>query len=271
MFRTVDGQPVRLDEIATVKNSVYADKVYCYYKGKKCVALAVQRQPGSNTISIVDEIEKLLPTIRASLPPTVELEVVYDMSQSIRDSVNDVKLTLIIAVILVVVVVFIFLRNISATLIASIAIPLSIVFTFAMMHLFGFSLDNLSLMALVLSVGFVVDDAIVVLENVVRHLEMGKKPFQAAVDGAKQIVFTIVSMTSSLAIVFVPIMFMAGLYGRILNEFAVTITVAIIISGVVALIASPMLSSRLLKPQSRLAESDPIFGTMLKSYDRSLR
>ncbi len=267
----VDGQPVRLDEIATVKNSVYADKVYCYYKGKKCVALAVQRQPGSNTISIVDEIEKLLPTIRASLPPTVELEVVYDMSQSIRDSVNDVKLTLIIAVILVVVVVFIFLRNISATLIASIAIPLSIVFTFAMMHLFGFSLDNLSLMALVLSVGFVVDDAIVVLENVVRHLEMGKKPFQAAVDGAKQIVFTIVSMTSSLAIVFVPIMFMAGLYGRILNEFAVTITVAIIISGVVALIASPMLSSRLLKPQSRLAESDPIFGTMLKYYDRSLR
>ena len=193
------------------------------------------------------------------------------MSQSIRDSVNDVKLTLVIAVILVVVVVFIFLRNISATLIASIAIPLSIVFTFAMMHLFGFSLDNLSLMALVLSVGFVVDDAIVVLENVVRHLEMGKKPFQAAVDGARQIVFTIVSMTSSLAIVFVPIMFMAGLYGRILNEFAVTITVAIIISGVVALMASPMLSSRLLKPQSRLAQSDPIFGTMLNNYDRSLR
>lgn len=266
----VEGQPVRLDEIARVENSVYADKVACYYKGKRCVALAVQRQPGSNTIRIVDDIEKMMPSIRASLPPTVDLEVVYDMSQSIRASVDDVKLTLILAIILVVLVVFIFLRNVSATLIASIAIPLSIVSTFALMYMFGFSLDNLSLMALVLSVGFVVDDAIVVLENVVRHLEMGKKPFQAAVDGAKQIVFTIVSMTSSLAIVFVPIMFMAGLYGRVLNEFAVTITVAIVISGIVALMVSPMLSSRLLKPQSRLAESDPIFGTMLKFYRRSL-
>ncbi|MBI4964487.1 MAG: efflux RND transporter permease subunit [Desulfomonile tiedjei] len=266
----VEGQPVRLDEVATVENSVYADKIYCYYNGKKCVALAVQRQPGSNTINIVDEIERLMPTIRASLPPTVQLEVVYDMSQSIRASVHDVKLTLILAIILVIAVVFVFLRNVAATFVASIAIPLSIVFTFAIMYMFGFSLDNLSLMALVLSVGFVVDDAIVVLENVVRHLEMGKKPFQAAVDGARQIVFTIVSMTSSLAIVFVPIMFMAGIYGRVLNEFAVTITVAIIISGVVALIASPMLSSRLLRPQTRLAESDPIFGAMLKFYKRTL-
>lgn len=266
----VEGQPVRLDEVAKVENSVYADKVYCYYNGKKCVALAVQRQPGSNTIRIVDDIEKMMPTIRASLPPTVELEVVYDMSQSIRASIDDVKLTLVLAVFLVVIVVFAFLRNVSATLIASIAIPLSIVFTFAVMYMFGFSLDNLSLMALVLSVGFVVDDAIVVLENVVRHLEMGKKPFQAAVDGVKQIVFTIVSMTSSLAIVFVPIMFMAGIYGRVLNEFAVTITVAIIVSGVVALMVTPMLCSRMLRPQSRLAESDPIFGTMLKFYRWSL-
>ncbi|MBI5248158.1 MAG: efflux RND transporter permease subunit [Desulfomonile tiedjei] len=262
----VEGQPVRLDEIATVENSAYADKIFCYYKGKKCVALAVQRQPGSNTIRIVDDIEKMMPTIRASLPPTVHLEVVYDMSQSIRASVDDVKLTLVLAIVLVVIVVFIFLRNISATFIASIAIPLSIVTTFALMYMFGFSLDNLSLMALVLSVGFVVDDAIVVLENVVRHLEMGKKPFQAAVDGARQIVFTIVSMTSSLAIVFVPIMFMAGIYGRVLNEFAVTITVAIILSGIVAVMVSPMLSSRLLRPQTRLAESDPIFGVMLKFY-----
>lgn len=266
----VEGQPVRLDEIATVRNSVYADKVYCYYNGKKCVALAVQRQPGSNTIKIVDDIEKLMPTIRASLPPTVGLEVVYDMSQSIRASIDDVKLTLALAVILVILVVFIFLRNLAATFVASIAIPLSIVFTFAVMYLFGYSLDNLSLLALVLSVGFVVDDAIVVLENVVRHLEMGKKPFQAAVDGVKQIVFTIVSMTSSLAIVFVPIMFMAGIYGRVLNEFAVTITVAIVISGVVALMVTPMLSSRLLQPQSRLAESDPVFGAMLRFYRRTL-
>ncbi|MFH0958546.1 MAG: efflux RND transporter permease subunit, partial [Pseudomonadota bacterium] len=266
----VDGQPVRLDEVAKVVNSVYADKVSCYYNGKKCVALAVQRQPGSNTIRIVDDIEKMMSAIRASLPPTVELEVVYDMSQSIRSSIDDVKLTLVLAVILVIVVVFIFLRNVAATFIASIAIPLSIVFTFAVMYVFGFSLDNLSLMALVLSVGFVVDDAIVVLENIVRHLEMGKKPFQAAVDGVREIVFTIVSMTSSLAIVFVPIMFMAGIYGRVLNEFAVTITVAIIVSGVVALMVTPMLSSRMLRPQSRLAESDPVFGTMLKFYRISL-
>jgi hydrophobic/amphiphilic exporter-1 (mainly G- bacteria), HAE1 family len=266
----VEGQPVRLDEIAKVENSVYADKVACFYNGKRCVALAIQRQPGSNTINIVNDIEKMMPTIRASLPPTVELEVVYDMSQSIRASVDDVKLTLLMAVTLVVIVVFIFLRNLSATFIASIAIPLSIVFTFALMYIFDFSLDNLSLMALVLSVGFVVDDAIVVLENVVRHLEMGKKPFQAAVDGANQIVFTIISMTSSLAIVFVPIMFMAGIYGRVLNEFAVTITVAIVVSGVISLMATPMLSSRLLRPQSRLAESDPVFGAMLKWYRHSL-
>ena len=262
----LEGQPVRLSDVARVENSVYADKVACYYNGKRCIALAIQRQPGSNTINIVDDIEKLMPGIRASLPPTVKLEVIYDMSQSIRASVHDVKLTLLLAVILVIIVVFIFLRNLAATFIASVAIPLSIVSTFGLMHVFGFSLDNLSLMALVLCVGFVVDDAIVVLENVVRHLEMGKKPFQAAVDGAQQIVFTIISMTSSLAIVFVPIMFMAGLYGRVLNEFAVTITVAILVSGVVALVASPMLSSRLLSPQTRLAESDPVFGAMLKFY-----
>jgi len=266
----VNDQPVRLGEVATVKNSVYADKVHCYYKGKRCVALAVQRQPGSNTIEIVDNIRKMMPTIRASLPPTVNLEVVYDMSEAIRDSVHDVKFTLILAVGLVVIVVFIFLRNLSATFIASIAIPLSIVFTFALMYACGFSLDNLSLMALVLSVGFVVDDAIVVLENVVRHLEMGKKPFQAAIDGAKEIVFTIVSMTSSLAVVFLPIMFMAGIYGRVLFEFAVTITLAILISGAVALTMTPMLTSRLLKPQSRIAESDPIFSAMLTWYRWSL-
>lgn len=266
----VEGQPVRLDEVATVENSVYANKVFCYYNGQQCVALAVQRQPGSNTIKIVDDIEKLMPSIRSSLPPTVSLDVVYDMSQSIRASVDDVKLTLVLAIILVVVVVFIFLRNVAATIIASIAIPLSIVFTFGVMSVLGFSLDNLSLMALVLSVGFVVDDAIVVLENVVRHLEMGKTPFQAALDGVKEIVFTIISMTSSLAIVFVPIMFMSGIYGRVLNEFAVTITVAIIVSGIVALMVTPMLSSRMLSPQSRLAESDPIFGAMLRFYKVTL-
>ncbi len=266
-----EGQPVRLDEVADVKNSVYADKITSYYRGKRCVALAVQRQPGSNTIGIVDDIQKMLPTIRASLPPTINLEIIYDQSQSIRASVHDVKLTLMLAVVLVIIVVFIFLRNIPATIVASISIPLSILFTFAVMWVLGFSLNNLSLMSLVLSVGFVVDDSIVVLENVVRHLEMGKKPFQAAIDGAKEIVFTIVSMTSSLAIVFVPVMFMAGIYGRVLNEFAVTITIAILVSGLVALTIVPMLASRLLKPQSKLAETDPIFGVMLKIYRRTIR
>ncbi|MEW6350527.1 MAG: efflux RND transporter permease subunit [Thermodesulfobacteriota bacterium] len=266
----VEGQPVRLDDVAKVENSVYADKITCYYKGKRCIALAVQRQPGSNTIDIVDHIEKMMPTIRASLPPTVGLDVIYDMSESIRESADDVKFTLVLAVIMVVVVVFIFLRNLSATFIASVAIPLSIVFTFAVMYFLKFSLNNLSLMALVLCVGFVVDDAIVVLENVFRHLESGKKPFQAAIDGARQIVFTIVSMTSSLAVVFVPIVFMAGIYGRVLNEFAVTIVVAILVSGLVALIGTPMLSSRLLRPSSRLAEQDPVFGAMLKFYRRTL-
>lgn len=266
----MDEQPVRLKEVAKVKNGVYADKLYCYYNGKPCIALAVKRQPGSNTIQIVNEIEKMMPSIRASLPPSVTLEVVYDMSQSIRESVHDVKFTLVLAVILVVAVVFIFLRSISATFIASVAIPLSIVSTFGIMYVWGFTLDNLSLMALVLAVGFVVDDAIVVLENVVRHLEMGKKPFHAALDGGREIVFTIVSMTASLAIVFVPIMFMAGIYGRILREFATTITAAIIMSGVVAIIVTPMLSSRLLSPQTRLAESDPLFGFMLRVYRSSL-
>ncbi len=267
----VEGQPVRLKDIAQIENSVYADKVTSFYNGKQVVALAVQRQPGSNTINIVDEIRKLLPVIRTSLPPTIKLEIIYDMSESIRASIHDVKLTLLIAIALVIGVVFIFLRNIYATIIASIAIPLSIICTFGVMYSLGFSLDNLSLMALVLSVGFVVDDAIVVLENIVRHLEMGKKPFQAAVDGAGQIVFTIISMTSSLAVVFVPIMFMAGIYGRVLNEFAVTITVAIVLSGISALMASPMLSSRLLSPRTKLAETDPIFGAMLKFYAWTLR
>jgi HAE1 family hydrophobic/amphiphilic exporter-1 len=266
----MDEQPVRLKEVAGVKNGVYADKLSTYYNGKRCIALALKRQPGSNTIQIVNEIEKTMPSIRASLPPTITLEVIYDMSQSIRESVHDVKFTLVLAMILVVAVVFIFLRSISATFIAGIAIPLSIVSTFAIMYLFGFTLDNLSLMALVLAVGFVVDDAIVVLENVVRHLEMGKKPLQAAIDGGREIVFTIISMTASLAIVFVPIMFMSGIYGRVLNEFAMTITAAIIMSGVVAIIVTPMLSSRFLSPQTKLAESDPVFGFMLRRYRSSL-
>lgn len=267
---TVDGQPLRLGDLGEVKDGVLWDKIHSYYNGKECLVLAVKRQPGANTVEIVNGIERLLPAIRDTLPPSVHLDVVYDMSKSIREGLRDVQLTLVLAMGLVVLVVFFFLRSFSATLVSSIAIPLSLVFTFAVIYLFGYSLNTLTLLGLVLAVGFVVDDAIVVLENIVRHVQMGKKPFKAAVDGSREIVFTIISITVSLAIVFVPIMFMAGIYGRLLREFAVTITVAILVSGVIAICMSPMLSSRLLLPGSRLAESDPIFGAMLRVYRSTL-
>lgn len=266
----VDGQPVRLDQLGSAINDVLNDKTTCYFNGRPCIALAVNRQPGSNTVAIVDRIKEKLPAIRASLPPIINLEIMYDRSEPIRKSIDDVKATLLLAVMLVVVVVFIFLRSIAATVVASIAIPLSIVFTFALMHLWRFSLDNLSLMALVLAVGFVIDDAVVVLENVVRHIQMGKKPIQAAMDGSKQIVFTVVSMTASLAVVFLPIMFMAGIYGRILNEFAWTIVMAILVSGMVAICISPMLSSRLLPSGGKITETTPFFRAMLGAYKWSL-
>jgi HAE1 family hydrophobic/amphiphilic exporter-1 len=266
----IAGQPVRLEELGEVQDGVYRDKVFSTFDGNPAVILAVQRQPGANTIDIVNNIHQRLPAIRATLPPSVTLQVVYDRSQSIRESILDVEFTLLLALGLVVLVIFLFLRSVAATFVAGIAIPLSVVSTFAVMYMMGFSLDNLSLMALMLSVGFVVDDAIVVIENVFRHMQMGKKPFQAAIDGAKEIVFTIVSITLSLAVVFVPIMFMAGIYGRILNEFAVTITVTILISGAVAICMSPMLSSRLFRPGSKVAESDPIMDAMLRFYRRTL-
>jgi HAE1 family hydrophobic/amphiphilic exporter-1 len=266
----IQGEPVRLGDLGEVRDGVMNDKAACYFNGKQCIALAVSRQPGSNTVDIVDRIEKKLPAIRASLPPTIKLEVMYDMSKSIRASIDDVKFTLILAVVLVVCVVFFFLRSLAATVVTSIAIPLSIIFTFAVMYFLSFSLDNLSLLALVLAVGFVVDDAIVVLENIVRHMQMGKKPFQAALDGSKQILFTILSMTSSLAIVFVPIMFMAGIYGRILNEFAVTITIAILVSGVVAVCISPMVSSRFLRPTGSETADSGFLRSILNAYRWSL-
>lgn len=270
IVRYSDGQPVRLGDLGAIENSVINDKITCFYNGKPCVALAVTRQPGTNTVEIVNEIERRLPAIRASLPPTVKLEVMYDMSQSIRRSINDVKFTLVLAISLVVIVVLFFLRSVAATIIASVAIPLSLLFTFAGMYLFGFSLDNLSLVALVLAVGFVIDDAIVVLENIVRHVQMGEKPYQAAVNGAREIVFTILSMTASLAVVFVPIMFMTGMYGRILREFAVTITIAIIVSGVVAICITPAMSSRLLRSSGIPEETSRFFKALLSAYRWSL-
>jgi len=272
-----NGVPVRLSDVATVIDSVQNDKEGGWYDGKPGVILAVLKQPGANTIRVVDSIKELLPSFRANIPGSVHLDVLYDQSQSIRESVKDVQLTLLLTVGLVVLVIFLFLGNLSATLIPSLALPISIVGTFAAMKLLGFSLDNLSLMALSLCVGFVVDDAIVMLENIVRHLEMGEPPFTAAVNGAEEIGFTIVSMTLSLVAVFIPVLLLPGIVGRLFNEFAITISVAILISGFISLSLTPMLCSRFLRPADKQGHrglqrlSDRLFGGALELYENSLR
>ena len=243
-----NGMPVRLDEVAHVYDGVENDKTASWQNGERCIYLPVQKQPGVNVVETVDRIKALLPTIREQLPASVTLDVRSDRALTIRESVHDVKLTLMITVMLVVLVIFLFLRNLSATIIPSLALPCSLVGTFAVMYLLGYSLDNLSLMALTLSVGFVVDDAIVMLENIVRHMEMGKNAMQAAYDGSKEVAFTILSMTLSLVAVFIPVLFMGGIVGRLLHEFAITITAAILISGFVSISLTPMLCSRFLRP-----------------------
>jgi HAE1 family hydrophobic/amphiphilic exporter-1 len=272
-----NGSPVRLEELGRVIDSVENDKVANWYNNTRSIVLAIQRQPGTNTVEVVDSIKKLLPTFRAQMPASVDLNILYDRSVSIRESVNDVKFTLLLAVFLVVLVIFLFLRNLSATVIPSLALPFSIVFTFAVMYLLGFSLDNLSLMALILAVGFVVDDAIVMLENIVRHMEKGEDVLQAALNGSKEISFTILSMTLSLVAVFIPVLFMGGILGRLLHEFAVTIGVAILVSGFVSLSLTPMLCSRFLRHSSvqkhgRLyIASERFFTGMLQAYEWSLK
>ena len=239
--------------------------------------MAVQRQPGTNTVEVVDSIKTLLPAFRKQIPASVNLDVLYDRSESVRASVKDVKFTLFLTVCLVVMVIFLFLRNLSATVIPSLALPMSIVGTFAAMYLLGYSLDNLSLMALTLSVGFVVDDAIVMLENIVRHMEQGEGAFEAALNGSREIGFTILSMTLSLAAVFIPVLFMGGLIGRLFREFAVTIGIAILISGFVSLSLTPLLCSRFLRPPSEerhgrfFAVTERFFQGMLAIYEWSLR
>jgi len=272
-----NGSPVHLEELGRVIDSVENDKVANWYNNTRSIVLAIQRQPGTNTVEVVDAIKKLLPTFRAQMPASVNLDVLYDRSVSIRESVNDVKFTLLLAIFLVVLVIFLFLRNLSATVIPSLALPTSIIFTFAVMYLLGFSLDNLSLMALILAVGFVVDDAIVMLENIVRHMEKGEDVLQAALNGSKEISFTILSMTLSLVAVFIPVLFMGGILGRLLNEFAVTIGVAILVSGFVSLSLTPMLCSRFLRhstaqKHSRLyMASERFFAGMLQTYEWSLK
>jgi HAE1 family hydrophobic/amphiphilic exporter-1 len=243
-----NGAPVRLAELGRVIDSVENDKLAAWLNDERGIVLAILRQPGTNTIEIVNSIKRLLPTFRAQAPAAMKIEILYDRSDSVRESVDDVQFTLLLALALVVMVIFLFLRNVSATLIPSLALPMSIVGTFSVMYLFGYSLDNLSLMALTLCVGFVVDDAIVMLENISRHIEMGKPAMQATLEGAREVGFTIVSMTLSLAAVFIPVLFMGGILGKLLHEFAVTIMAAVLVSGFVSLSLTPMLCSRWLRP-----------------------
>ena len=272
-----EGRPVRLEEIGRVIDSVQNDKIASWFNNTRGIILAVQRQPGVNTVAVVDKIMAMLPSFRSQIPAGVNLDILYDRSQSIRESVRDVQFTLLLTVALVVMVIFLFLRNLSATVIPSLALPLSIVGTFAAMNLFGYSLDNLSLMALTLCVGFVVDDAIVMLENIVRHMEAGEAPFAAALKGSREIGFTIISMTLSLAAVFIPVLFMSGILGRLLHEFAVTIMVAVLVSGFVSLTLTPMLCSRFVKPPEHgkhgraYAASQRFFDAVLGLYDRTLK
>jgi HAE1 family hydrophobic/amphiphilic exporter-1 len=272
-----DGAPIYLAQLGRVIDSVEDDKSISWFNNTQAIVLAIQRQPGTNTVQVVDDVKALLPSFRAQIPGSVNLNILYDRSESIRDSINDLQFTLLISIALVILVIFLFLRKLSATIIPSLAIPLSLIGTFAVMHALGYSLDNLSLMALTLCVGFVVDDAIVMLENIVRHMEMGKDRVRAAFDGAREIGFTIVSMTLSLMAVFIPLLFMGGIMGRLLHEFAVTIGVAVLVSGIVSLTLSPMLCSRFLKPHTsgnppgRLyALSERFFEGMLHLYQRSL-
>ena len=264
-----NGRPVRLDEVARVMDSVENVRTASWFNGSRSVLLAVQRQPGTNTVEIVDQIKAMLPTLQDQMPAGMNLGILFDRAEPIRESIQDVKMTLILAIILVVAVIFVFLRNPSATIIPSLAVPISILGTFAVMNQLHYTLDNLSAMALTLSVGFVVDDAIVVLENIVRHREMGKSKFQAAVDGSREITFTIISMTLSLVAVFIPVLFMGGIVGRLLQEFAVVISVAILVSGVVSLTLTPMLGSRFLKHQHS-HEHGKLFQWSERQFDRIL-
>src|ERR1700704_5837020 len=271
-----NGTAVRLEELGNVIDSVDNDKIMAWYNNKRAVILAIQRQPGTNTVDVGDGVKNLLPQFRKEIPPAVNLSIAFDASQSIRGSIRDVEFTLLLTICVVVLVIFLFLRNLSATLIPGCAVPFSIVGTFAVMYLLGYSLNNLSLMALTLSVGFVVDDAIVMLENIVRHMEMGESRMQAAINASREIGFTILSMTISLVAVFIPVLFMSGIVGRLLHEFSVTIVVAILISGFVSLTFTPMLASRFLKHDHH-AKHGPIyrflewgFNVMQSAYERTL-
>jgi HAE1 family hydrophobic/amphiphilic exporter-1 len=275
-----DGTPVRLGQLANVIDSVQNNRVSStYYTDdgtRRTIMLSVLKQAGANTVAVVDAIRASFPALEAELPPSVRLEIMRDGSQAVRESVHDVEFTLLLSIALVILVIFLFLRSAAATIIPSIAIPLALLGTFVVMYFFDFTLDNFSLLALTLSVGFVVDDAIVMLENIVRHIEQGKTVREAALVGSKEIGFTILSMTLSLVAVFLPLMFMSGVLGLLLHEFAITITASILVSGIVSLTLTPMLCSRFLKGHEQkhgrfYQYSEKLFDGALRAYERTLK
>jgi hydrophobic/amphiphilic exporter-1 (mainly G- bacteria), HAE1 family len=278
-----NGSPVRLDQLGELVDGAEdrrtASWMYTKDDQERCITLGIQRQPGTNTIAVADAVKNLIPTFKSELPTAVHMDILYDRSDTIRESYHDVQFTMALTLALVIMVIFVFLRNVWATIIPSLALPFSIIGTFSVMYMLGYSLDNLSMMALILSVGFVVDDAIVMLENIYRHVEMGKDPLEASLVGSREIGFTIVSMTLSLAAVFIPVLFMGGVLGRLFREFSVTICVAILISGVVSVTLTPMLCSRFLRKPSHHGKEEGRFGKaaegafdwLLASYDRTLQ
>src|SRR3977135_3683337 len=256
-----NGSPVRLEELGNVIDSVEDDKTASWFytpEGtQRAIILGIQRQPGTNTIAVTDAVKNLLPTFRAELPASVHMNLLYDRSDTIRESYRDVQFTMVLTLLLVIMVIFVFLRNVWATVIPSLALPFSIIGTFAVMYMLGYSLDNLSMMALILSVGFVVDDAIVMLENIYRHVEMGEDPLTASLVGSREIGFTIDSMTLLLAAVFLPVFLMGGVLVRLSSQFSVTICVSILISGLVSVTLTPMLCSRFLKGHTKTPDGKP--------------
>src|SRR4030088_1578279 len=272
-----NGSPVKLDEVAKIYDNVENDKIATWFNGTRSIVLAIFKQPDANTVAVVDGVLAKLPVLRAQIPPSVKIDVAMDRSQSIRQSVSDVEETLLIAVGLVIMVIFLFLRSASATFIPALAVPISLCGTFAMMYALDYSINNMTLLALTLSVGFVVDDAIVMLENIVRHIEHGMRPFEAALKGAREIGFTIISITFSLIAVFIPVLLMGGIVGRVFREFAVTVSVAIVVSGFVSLTLTPMLCARVLKahdPDKRehfiLRWFERMFAAWLRAYEWTL-
>src|SRR5262245_2057435 len=271
-----NGAPVALSDIATVRDSVEDTRTLGLVNGKPAIPIIVFREPGANIIATVDRVREQLPTLQASISPAIKLSVVLDRTLTIRDSVRDVEIALGFSVLLVVLVVFVFLRDLRTTLIPSVAVPVSLIGTFSVMYLAGYSIDNLSLMALAIATGFVVDDAIVVIENITRYLEQGLRPVDAAIRGAKEIGFTVLSISLSLVAVFIPILSMGGIVGRLFREFAVTLSVAIGVSLLVSLTTTPMMCARLLRPESEIPRgriyraSERAFQWILDQYEATL-